>query len=410
MTSGTSGAGGAQAASRRVFLHVGSPKTGTTFLQEVLWAHKRLAAEQGLLLPGERFNDHYLASLDIRGVAGRPEHPPRAEGMWKQLVEECQGWYGAALVSHELFASATEEQARRALASFGSDTEVHVVLTARDLVRQMSAEWQEHVKHRSTKTFEEFVAGIRKDRRRTSWFWRVQDFADVVDRWGATLDPARVHVVTVPPPTSPPETLWLRFATLLGLDPAAFDTAVSRANTSLGVEQAELLRRVNLRLGERLPLPGPYPTVVKNVLAHRVLAGHKGTRLALSRLDTEYAVDQSRAIADRLAATGVDVVGNLDELVPDVEEATRGASEAAYDPPSTDVLLDESLEAMAELLVVLNHRIRSERRAAELLAHARRKPVRHILVTATEGRPALAKAHRLYQRGRDLLRRGEGDD
>jgi hypothetical protein len=407
MTSGTSGS---PTAPRRVFVHVGSPKTGTTFLQEVLWAHKGLAAEQGLLLPGERFNDHYLASLDVRGVAGRPEHPPRAEGIWDRLVEECRAWSGTALVSHELFASATKEQAQRALTSFGDDTEVHVVLTARDLVRQMSAEWQEHVKHRSTKTFEEFVAGIREDRRRTSWFWRVQDFADVVDRWGGPLDPSRVHVVTVPPATSPPETLWLRFATLLGLAPAAFDTAVSRANTSLGVEQAELLRRVNLRLGERLPLPGPYPTVVKNVLAHRILAGHKGTRLALSRADTEYAVDQSRAIADRLAAMGVDVVGRLDELVPDLAEATRGASETAYDAPSTDVLLEESLEAMAELLVVLNQRIRSERRAAELLADVRRTPVRHALVGATEGRPALATAHRLYQRGRRLLRRGGGDD
>jgi hypothetical protein len=329
--------------------------------------------------------------------------------MWDRLVEECRAWSGTSLVSHELFASATKEQARRALTSFGDDTEVHVVLTARDLVRQMSAEWQEHVKHRSTMTFEEFVAGIRKDRRRTSWFWRVQDFADIVDRWGAALDPSRVHVVTVPPATSPPETLWLRFATLLGLDPATFDTAVSRANTSLGVEQAELLRRVNLQLGERLPLPGPYPTVVKNVLAHRVLAGRKGTRLALSRSDTEYAVEQSRAIADRLAAMGVDVVGQLDELVPDLAEVTSGASEAAYDAPATDVLLDESLEAIAELLVVLSHRIRTERRSAELLAEVRRKPVRHALVAAGERRPALAKAHRLYRRGRGVLRRRDGD-
>ena len=405
----TSGTNGPPAAPRRVFLHVGSPKTGTTFLQEVLWSHKEQAAEQGLLLPGERFADHYLASLDVRDVASRPEHPPRAQGMWDNLVEESLGWSGTVLVSHELFASATKEQVQRALASFGDDTEAHVVLTARDLVRQMSAEWQEHVKHRSTKTFEEFVAGIRGDKRRNSWFWRVQDFADVVDRWGSALEPSRVHVVTVPPATSPPETLWLRFATLLGLDPATFDTAVSRANTSLGVEQAELLRRVNLQLGERLPLPGPYPTVVKNVLAHRILAGHQGTRLALSPSDTEYAVEQSRAIADRLAAMGVDVVGELDELVPDLAEAARGASEAAYDAPSTEVLLDESLEALAELLVVLNQRIRSERRAAELLADVRRTPVRHAIVGATEHRPALAKAHRLYQRGKGLLRRGADD-
>jgi hypothetical protein len=398
---------GPPASPRRVFLHIGSPKTGTTFLQEVLWAHQQQAAEQGLLLPGERFNDHYLASLDVRGVAGRPEHPPRAQGMWDRLVEESLAWSGTVLVSHELFASATKEQAERAIASFGEHAEVHVVLTARDLVRQMSAEWQEHVKHRSTKTFEEFIAGVRDDRRRTSWFWRVQDFAGVLDRWGGTLDSSRLHVVTVPPATYPSGTLWLRFATLLGLDPTTFDTTVSRSNTSLGVEQAELLRRVNSVLGDRLPLPGPYPTVVKNVLAHRVLAGRKGTRLTLSPSDTEYAVAQSRDIADRLAAMGVDVVGQLDELVPDLAEATRGASPTAYDAPPTEALLEESLEAMAELLVVLGHRIRSERRSTELLTEMRRAPVRHALVRASERRPAVMKARRLYQRGRRLLRRGE---
>jgi hypothetical protein len=400
---------GPPAGPRRVFLHVGSPKTGTTFLQDVLWAHRQQAREQGLLLPGERFADHYLASLDVRGVAGRPEHPPRAQGMWDRLVKESLAWSGTALVSHELFASATREQAEHAVASFGKDTEVHVVLTARDLVRQMSAEWQEHVKHRSTKTFEEFIDEVRGDRRRTSWFWRVQDYADVVDRWGATVESSRVHVVTVPPATAPSETLWLRFATLLGLDPSTFDTTVSRSNTSLGVEQAELLRRVNSRLGDRLPLPGPYPTVVKNILAHRVLASRKGTRLTLSPADTKYAVDQSRAIADRLVAMGVDVVGNLDELVPDLAAATAGASETAYDAPPAELLLDESLEAMAELLAVLGQRIRSERRYAEIVEEMRRAPVRSALVQASERRPPLAKARRLYQQRHRLLRRGSGE-
>jgi hypothetical protein len=398
---------GPPAGPRRVFLHVGSPKTGTTFLQEVLWAHRSQAAQQGVLLPLERFNDHYLASLDVRGLADRPEHPPRAVGIWDRLVEESLEWPGTVLVSHELFASATPEQAQRAIRSFGDDTEVHVVVTARDLVRQMSAEWQEHVKHRSTKTFGEFIATVRGDTGRKHWFWRVQDFADVLDRWGSTLDPSRVHVVTVPPSTAPSETLWVRFATLLGLEPSSYDLEVSRANTSLGVEQAELLRRVNQRLGDRLPLPGPYPTVVKNVLAHRVLAGHTGARLVLSPSDTEYAVEQSRAIADRLAAMGVDVVGDLDELVPDLEAATRAASPTAYDAPPAEALLDESVDALADLLVVVLERIRAERRLADRIAEIRSAPVRFALVETSEHRPSLMAARRVYRRSRRLLRRDE---
>jgi hypothetical protein len=384
-------------ATRRVFLHVGSPKTGTTFLQNVLWSQRGQAREQGLLLPLERFADHYLASLDLRGLSDRPEHPQRAVGIWERLVRESSRWEGTVLVSHELFAAATPEQARRAVSAFGDDAEVHVVLTARDLVRQMSAEWQEHVKHRSVQTYAEFVTSLREDRGHRSWFWRVQDFADVLDRWGSTLPRERVHVVTVPPSGASPVLLWERFATLLGLDPTAFDTRQGRSNTSLGVEQAELLRRLNAVLGERLPLPGPYPAVVKNLLAHRVLAARPGTPLALSPEDTDYAVSASREVAQRLEALGVDVVGDLAELVPDADEARDRASATAYEPPADAALLEESVEALAGVLTVMADR-RAQRRYEDLIRDLKARPVRFALARAAERNRALGQARKAYRR------------
>jgi hypothetical protein len=384
-------------ATRRVFLHVGSPKTGTTFLQNVLWSQRGEAREQGLLLPLERFADHYLASLDLRGLSDRPEHPQRAIGIWERLVSESSRWEGTVLVSHELFAAATPEQARRAVSAFGGDAEVHVVLTARDLVRQMSAEWQEHVKHRAVQTYAEFVTSLREDRGHRSWFWRVQDFADVLDRWGSALPRERVHVVTVPPSGASPVLLWERFATLLGLDPTAFDTRQGRSNTSLGVEQAELLRRLNAVLGERLPLPGPYPAVVKNLLAHRVLAARPGTPLALSPEDTDYAVSASREVAQRLEALGVDVVGDLAELVPDADEARDRASATAYEPPADAALLEESVEALAGVLTVMADR-RAQRRYEDLIRDLKARPVRFALARAAERNRALGQARKAYRR------------
>ena len=176
----------------RVFVHVGSPKTGTTFLQNVLWSQRDQAREQGLLLPMERFHDHFLASLDVRGLSRLPVHPERAFGMWDRVVAESVAWGGNVLISHELFSAANPQQASRAVASLRRDSqEVHVVLTVRDLVRQLTAEWQEHVKHRSTKTLEQFVTDVRDDTERSGWFWKVQDFDRVLGRWGAGLPPER---------------------------------------------------------------------------------------------------------------------------------------------------------------------------------------------------------------------------
>ena len=300
---------------QRVWLHVGSPKTGTTFLQEILWSGRQAALDQGVLLPLGGFYDHFLASVDLREQSYQERFPPRAIGIWERLAEEGRAWKGDVLVSHELFAGATAAQASTAVRSFG-DAEVHVIVTARDLERQIPAEWQEHIKHRSTATFAQFVQSVRTKADTSEWFWSVQDYADVCRRWGADLPPENTHVVTVPQGATDPDLLWTRFAGVVGLDPAAFTLPSSRSNTSLHAEQAELLRRLNIALGPRLPLPGPYPHAVKDVLAQVVLAGRPGTRVGLAGDDRAFAVARSRVIVDELQKLGVSVTGDLDELLP----------------------------------------------------------------------------------------------
>ena len=51
---------------QRVFLHVGLPKTGTTYVQTVLWRNRAALAEQGLVYPGPRRREHMWASMVVR--------------------------------------------------------------------------------------------------------------------------------------------------------------------------------------------------------------------------------------------------------------------------------------------------------------------------------------------------------
>jgi hypothetical protein len=50
----------------RVYLHIGEPKTGTTFVQEAMWANRARLAAQGVVLPGYSHRDHSRASRDLR--------------------------------------------------------------------------------------------------------------------------------------------------------------------------------------------------------------------------------------------------------------------------------------------------------------------------------------------------------
>jgi hypothetical protein len=386
---------------RRIFLHVATTKTGTTFLQKVMWSHRDRLLEQGVLLPGTGLRDHFRAAIDVREQPHLIRDPGAASGAWARLASEMVAWHGDAVVSHELFAPATADQTRRATGLLG-DAEVHVVVTARDLVRQIPAEWQEHLKQRSVLTFPEFLRDLRADQEQGPyspngyWFWPMQDLCGVVRRWAAAVPVQRVHVVTVPPAGTPSGLLWERFSGLIGVDGKDFDLAKARANPSVGAEQAELLRRLNSVLRERLPLPGPYPAVVKNLLAHRILAGRDGTRFGLTGEDRAFAVERSRTMAAGLRELGVDVVGDLDELVPGADpQDVSGSTQVP-----AEKVLDEAVEALAAVLDQLTEE-RARRRGLQAEVTQARARVRAL----ERGMDADTTAGRTGTGRRRLLRR-----
>src|SRR4029079_7787139 len=106
-----------------------------------------------------------------------------------------------AIISHEILATASRAQVAQALASVGHpNVEVHVVLSVRDLVRQIPAEWQENIKHRAELSYGRFLKAIQNPQRQgriANWFWGVQEIPDILNRWGHDLPPDRVHLVTV---------------------------------------------------------------------------------------------------------------------------------------------------------------------------------------------------------------------
>ena len=335
---------------RLVFLHVGSPKTGTTYLQAILWRNRELLGEDGVLLPGTSIRDHFLATLDVRDNAARAAEPAKVAGAWDRLVEEASGWADNVLVSHEMLASATAEQARSGIRRFQElGAEVHIVLTVRDLARQLPAEWQERIKHRSQLDFPSFMEQA-SDPSSTVFqrLWAAQDYVGIVERWGSSLPPGQVHVVTVPASGAPKGLLWERFSGVLGLDPSRYDLEVPRENTSIGHEQAVLLRRINGQLGERLPLPGRYTRVVKELLAHQVLEGRSGTKIVLGGDDLILARKRSQEMVDGLRGHGVDVVGTLDDLiVPNGSPIERSTARGEL---PVEELLEESVAATIGLL------------------------------------------------------------
>ncbi|MDX6302778.1 MAG: hypothetical protein QOF53_3992 [Nocardioidaceae bacterium] len=391
--------------SRRVLVHVGTPKTGTSFVQDVLWLNRESLARQGILYPADRFDEHFLAALDLLELPwGGLER--QAVGAWDRLAARIRDWSGTAIVSHEILATATRQQVRRALDSFG-DAEVHVVLSARDLVRQIPAEWQENVKHRRTLGYRQFLDKVTDPGRNgelASWFWGVQEVPDILDRWGSRLPADQVHLITVPKPGAPRRLLWERFAAVLGLDAAALAPETTRANTSLGVPETALVRRINERVNNGVLRNEDYRLFVRELLVHRSLSLRTGSaRLLLPPDVRSWAVRLSESWIEELHRRGYHVEGSLEELRPDPDGR---APFTDPDRPEERDVSDAAVHAVVTLLEELANvsgSLRAELEATYVELERSRSPwfrAKRRLRLEAGRRPAVGRALAAYRRVR----------
>jgi hypothetical protein len=334
---------------RRVYLHVGTPKSGTSYLQDKLDRNRDLLERQGVEYLRTRDGDHLEASLDLLGRRWAGAEKP-ARGQWEALATEGRNARGHIVVSHEILAGADTDAVKRALHSF-PDHEPHVVLTVRDLGRQIPAEWQERVKHRARRDFAAYVEHTRRSHGRDELtpFWRVQDVPRILETWGASLPPAHVHVVTVASGGGPTGQLWDRFAGVLGLDRHAAWTESETVNASLGGAEVTLLRRLNAVLSERGLPREVYVTWVREHIVKKVLAGRDDSPRATVPPHTRPWVDEvTTSWITRIQELGVDVVGDLGDLRPSWPDDRDGWA----DPDRADPALVAQLaiESLAEVL------------------------------------------------------------
>ena len=417
----------------RAVVHVGAPKTGTTYLQAVLWRNRDTLRDAGVRYPLQGPGEHFAAALDVREMAwgGRRDGP--WVGAWDRVSRRVESWDGSVVLSNELLGGVTPEQARRIADSLtgGSGRELHVVFTARDLARQLPSDWQEHVKHRHDVTLSTFVddlvqLGLDAPAPFGTLFWGLHDAERVLGTWASVAPVENVHLVTVPRSRTGAHDLWHRFAEAAGLDRLPLDLDVEPRNVSLGVVEAELLRRINGALEGRFPHRF-YDDLVRAVLAEQVLvapgrANAASERPTLPPKQQVWVEERSRQLVEAIRAAGYHVVGDLDDLVPGEEPDGRQPEDL-----SPDELLPVALDAITGLLgqaaSIADHGADARelrRRVRELTAELAKTRaernywkeggLRHRLVRFSDQHSWLLLVRRAFVAMRDRLRRGQRRD
>ena len=336
---------------RRLYLHIGLQKTGTSYLQGVMRHNAAALAEQGLdLVPATR-REAFELMLLVRGRYNPERDPATTAGALDRFAAElARAPGGRALLSQESLAAARPRQVRRLLEAC-PDREVHVVLTVRDLGRQLPSSWQQELKAGRTDAYREYLERLRaaQQQRLGSHPWIQLDAPAVLSRWADRLPPERIHVVTVPPAGSPTSLLLERFCRVLDVDASRLVPQERASNTSLGRVQAEVLRRVNAELPDELRRRQVYGGVGKRFLASEVLGPQQGHRILVPSELREWCERVADEQVAALEAAGYDVVGDLADL-----RCTDGAfgGIAAEEPTDAEV----AAAAVTALATILQRR------------------------------------------------------
>jgi hypothetical protein len=298
----------------RLALHVGLPKSGTTYLQGRLVKNAAsLAAHQVLVPLGEpaegRGSLPFRAALDLTGKRlGRPD--AYAAGYWGRLVEQATGYDGDVVISHEAFVRCSAEQAARAVRELGRHHEVHVLVTAQDPARSLASSWLEGLRHGTTHDLADHVRRARED---ALPVLRALDLPRVLSLWSGAVPADRVHAITVP--WGDRSALWPRFCVAADIPPAAAPLEPGRANRSFGVPEAQLMLALNRLLGAEASRSGRLHKPLSRIVSRR-LERLSSAPVSLDREATEWASVRARSWASWLTASDVDVIGAVDELLP----------------------------------------------------------------------------------------------
>ena len=347
---------------RRVYVHIGTMKSATTYIQALGQKNRSRLAEEGILWPATA--QPFLAVADLMGKA---QARPGRQGAWAKLSRRYAEHSGDAVLSNELIAALSPNRVERLVAAL-SPAEIHVVLTARDNGRVIPSHWQTTLKNGSKMAWTEFASAVcsepsrwrkltrsrrpieggslARSKETCNWFWRRHDLPEILAKWQPVVPAERITVVTVPPPGTKPEIVGDRFGSVLGVDTAMFEQPDS-VNSSVGAYSAELLRRLNAS-GHDLQRHH-YTLGIRKALVGRALgdrAEHE-PRFGLTQSQQDWVGQRAGRMIEQIRASSVSVVGDLDDLRP-AEKVQPGLADPSMTAEAD--LLDAALVGLAEMV------------------------------------------------------------
>jgi hypothetical protein len=347
-------------------VHIGPHKTGSTAIQHAMHASRERLLEHGVHYAGTDFRPRRAGWAIVGGRApvGRPA--PRMED-WYELVADVEGAGDLRVcISNEDFARATPEEIARIVEGLGGDR-AHVVAVVRRLDKYLPSQWQERVKARETRSYDEWLRVILGDDH-DDWHWKFTwqpyDVERLVEQWTEVVGKDRMTLVVADEQDR--SVLPAAFEQMLGLATGTLQPDDLRSNRSLSYQEAELVRALNTKFHAQQWPEWSYGQhvqggVVTGLLARPRPAGHDPLP-GLPPWAAPHVEKLSRRQADAVRSSGVRVIGDPERLVTPLE---RLRVEEQPEPPAVDLeTAAQALEGLLGKAILMHDRQQARQRRA----------------------------------------------
>lgn len=306
---------------QRLIIHAGFHKSGTTAVQESLYAQREALLEQGVNYLNIRKKAHHsLAFALTERTWGWKRRGGKIipNSVWAKAARRInRSKAQTVLLSSEFFSELSKEKIEK-LANSVRHREIEVIFTIRPLAKLLASSYQQYLKYGTKSDYSTWLHSVLDEvgiSKVNPTFWLRHLHGKVVANWVEVFGAAKVSVVVVD--ESRPEFLFNSMNQIIGLQKGTLVSQQRGSNRSLSLEELSVLLEINKLLPkERDWLE--YLTFVRNGFV-RELTDNIPVQQGHSRLLTpKWAIEKANGVASHskkeIISSGARVFGDIETL------------------------------------------------------------------------------------------------
>jgi hypothetical protein len=304
---------------KKLIIHPGFHKTGTTALQQALSEVRDELSAKGFNYPKIAGNAHHRAAWSIiektwgwKKRGGRLMAPVE----WQRLDRKLKSGKDVAIISSEFFSEASAEQLQL-LKKNTQKFDVQVIFTWRPLPFMLASSYQQYLKYGLKLSYPEWLESIFQTAGKAKFtpsFWKRNLHGDVVSRWAEVFGAENISLIAVN--EKDPNFLYGSFSDLSGVPTGIIREPLHQEmNRSLTFNEASLLLEINRTYPKDLDWDS-YEVFIRkgNVKA---LTGTEIYESSDEKILTpDWAIAKAAEInlksVERIKSLGVKIIGDID--------------------------------------------------------------------------------------------------